>query len=50
MPFILPTAIMMYKMKQLQSKPSYLRINFLKNIYYTRLFTYANLLLIYNLN
>ena len=40
MPFILPTGILMRKMKELHTKPIHYRVNFLKNIYYGRLVSY----------
>ena len=49
MPFILPTAILMYKMKELHNKPLFLRINFLKKIYFCRALTYPTNFFISNI-
>jgi hypothetical protein len=49
MPFILPTGILIYKMRELHLKPSYLRINFLKNIYFCRAVSYPTIFLISNI-
>ena len=49
MPFIVPTAYFMYKIKLLHSQPIHFRINFLKKIYYGRLPTYPLLFLVSNI-
>ena len=49
MPFILPTGILMYKIRQMHGKPSHLRINFLKNIYFCRALSYPTFFLISNI-
>lgn len=50
MPFILATGILIYKMKLLHNKPPYLRINFLKNIYFCRALSYPTIFLISNIS
>ena len=50
MPFIVPTAYFMYKIKQLHIQPIHLRINFLKQIYYGRLASYPLLFLVSNIH
>ena len=49
MPFIVPTGILMYKMKQLHSRPSHVRVNFLKNIYFCRALSYPTIFFISNI-
>ena len=49
MPFILPTAMLMFKMKELHYKPIHLRINFLKQLYYARVITLSSCLIVSNL-
>jgi hypothetical protein len=48
MPFIVPTAYLMYKMKDMQTKAPYLRVNYLKKIYYARFISYPTIFLISN--
>tara|TARA_X000000950_G_C13572737_1_gene520261 strand:+ start:175 stop:336 length:162 start_codon:yes stop_codon:yes gene_type:complete len=49
MPFIVPTGILMYKMKKLHTTPPHLRVNFLKNIFLCRAFSYPTIFLISNI-
>lgn len=42
MPFIVPVTYLLYKMKQLHYRPILSRVNFLKNFYISRLFTYSS--------
>ena len=43
MPFIVPTAYLMYKIKNLQAIKPQLRVNFLKNFYYSRIISYTGI-------
>ena len=49
MPFIVPIYFSMLAAKNMQSKPSILRINYLKNIYYARISSYLGVFMFSNL-
>ena len=49
MPFIVPILLSMNAVKNMQLKPSLMRINYLKNIYYARISTYVSVFIISNL-
>ena len=49
MPFIVPTFYLMLKMQHMQMKPTYLRVNYLKNLYYTRILSYPTIFIISNM-
>ena len=50
MPFILPTGILMYKIKELHTKPIHYRVNFLKKFFYGRLLSYPVVFFVSNLS
>ena len=49
MPFIVPFYFSMNAIKNIQLKPSILRINYLKNIYYARITSYLSFFLMINI-
>ena len=49
MPFIVPVLLSMNAARNMQFKPSVMRINYLKNIYYTRITTYSSVFILSNL-
>ena len=46
MPFLVPIYFSMKAAKNMQYKSSIMRINYLKNIYYARIFSYINIFFI----
>ena len=49
MPFIVPVLLSMNAARKMQFKPSVIRINYLKNIYYIRITTYTSVFILSNL-
>ena len=49
MPFIVPILLSMNAAKIMQFKPSIMRIDYLKNIYYARITTYSSVFILSNL-
>lgn len=49
MPFIIPVLLFLNAAKNMQLKPSLIRIKYLKNIYYTRLTAYISIFTLSNL-